>query len=194
VPLLNLSVPLVDRAVAAIGKRPILASLRLDGPLGKGNLAHMGAWMIFFAIMTAAGRTDGRHIGDSLPFWQQACEANRPNACRRLLQVERSYCDDNSGWACNELGAHYNEGRLVSADASIALGFFSRACELRFQAACVNLLDLREISHAPPRVFDLRLLLREGGLNLLDMPEADLLARACEHGWAHTCGRTQASN
>ncbi len=194
VPLLNLSVPLVDRVVAAIGKRPILASLRLEGPLGKGNLAHMGAWVVFFAVMTAAGRTDGRHIGDSLPFWQQACEANRPNACRRLLQVERSYCDDNSGWACNELGAHYAEGRLVSADPSIALGFFSRACELRFQAACLNLLDLREISHAPPRVFDLRLLLREGGLNLLDMPEADLFARACEHGWAHACGRTQASN
>jgi hypothetical protein len=194
VPLLNLSVPLIDRAVAAVGKRPILASLQLDGPLGKGNLAHMGAWVVFFAVMTAIGRTDGRHIGDSLPFWQQACADNRPNACRRLLQVERSYCDDNSGWACNELGAHYAEGQLVSADSTIAAGFFARACELRFQAACVNLLDAREISHAPPRVFDLRLLLREGGLNLLEMPEPDLYARACEHGWTHACDRPQASN
>ena len=58
----------------------------------------------------------------------------------------------------------------------------------------MNLLDAREVSHAPPRVFDLRLLLREGGLNLLDMPEPDLYARACEHGWTHACGRTQASN
>jgi hypothetical protein len=194
VPLLNLSVPFIDRAVATFGKRPILASLRLDGPLGKGNLAHMGAWVVFFAVMTATGRTDGRHIGDSLPFWQQACAENRPNACRRLLQVERSYCDDNSGWACNELGAHYAEGRIVSADSTIAAGFFARACELRFQAACVNLLDAREISHAPPRAFDLRLLVREGGLNLLEMPERDLYARACEHGWVHACGRPQASN
>jgi TPR repeat protein len=110
------------------------------------------------------------------------------------LQVERSYCDDNSGWACNELGAHYAEGKIVPADATLATGFFARACELRFQAACVNLLDLREVSHAPPRVFDLRLLLREGGLNLLEMPEQDLYARACEHGWPQTCGRSQASN
>jgi hypothetical protein len=194
VPLLNLSVPLIDRAVAAVGRRPILGTLRLAGPLGAGNLAHMGAWIVFFAVMTATGRTDGRHIGDSLPFWQEACAANRPNACRRLLQVEKSYCDDNSGWACNELGAHYAEGRLVAADTTLAARFFARACELRFQAACVNLLDAREISHAPPRVFDLRLLLREGGLNLLDMPERDLYARACEHGWSHACGRAQASN
>ena len=76
----------------------------------------------------------------------------------------------------------------MSADPSIALGFFSRACELRFQAACLNLLDPREISHAPPRVFDLRLLLREGGLNLLDMPEP-ISTRAR----ASTAGRTRAA-
>ena len=194
VPLLNLSVPLIDRVVAAVGKRPILERLRLDGPLGHRNLAHMSAWVVFFAIMTAAGRTDGRHIGDSVPFWQQACADNRPNACRRLLQIEGSYCDDNSGWACNELGAHYAEGRLVAEDRTTALGFFSRGCELRFQAACVNLLDAREISHAVPRVFDLRLLLREGGRNLVDMSEPDLYARACAHGWTHACGRPQVSN
>jgi hypothetical protein len=194
VPLLNLSVPLIDRAVAAVGKRPILEPLRLNGPLGTGNLAHIGAWVVFFAIMTAAGRTDGRHVGDSVPFWQQACAENRPNACRRLLQIERSYCDDNSGWACNELGTHYAEGRLVREDRAVAIGLFSRGCELRFQAACVNLLDAREISRAAPRVFDLRLLLREGGRNLIDMSEPDLYARACQHGWTYACGRPQASN
>ena len=155
----------------------------------------MAVWIVFFATMTAAGRTDGRHTGDSLPFWQQACEANRPNACRRLLQVERSYCDDNSGWACNELGAHYAEGTIVTADASIA----RRLLRARVRAAVPG--GVRQPARrparsvdAPPRVFDLRLLLREGGLNLLDMPEPDLYARACEHGWTFACGRTQASN
>ena len=194
VPLLNLSVPLIDRAVAAVGKRPILERLRLNGPLGTGNLAHIGAWAVFFAIMTAAGRTDGRHVGDSVPFWQQACADNKPNACRRLLQIERSYCDDNSGWACNELGTHYAEGRLAAEDRTMAIGFFSKGCELRFQAACINLLDAREISHAMPRTFDLRLLLREGGRNLVDMAEPELYARACQHGWTYACGRPQASN
>ena len=48
---------------------------------------------------------------------------------------------DNAGWACNELGRHYVEGRLVAADAERAAGYFARACEARFQAGCVNLLD-----------------------------------------------------
>jgi hypothetical protein len=189
VPLLNLSVPWIDRAVRAVGPSAVLNRLRLDGPLGRGNLAHMAVWIVFFATMTAAGRTDGRHPGDSLPFWVQACEAGRPNACKRLLQIEASYCGDNAGWACNELGAHYTAGKITPADSRIALAYFSRACELRFQAGCVNLLDTGRVSQTVPRVFDLRLLVREGGLNLLEMPEPELYARACTHGWTFACER-----
>jgi Na+-translocating ferredoxin:NAD+ oxidoreductase RnfD subunit len=189
VPLLNLSVPWIDRAVRSIGHGAVLSRLRLDGPLGRGNLAHMAVWMVFFGTMTVMGRTDGRHPGDSLPFWVQACEAGRPNACKRLLQIEASYCGDNSGWACNELGAHYTAGTITPADARIALAYFSRACELRFQAGCVNLLNTGRVSQTVPRVFDLRLLVREGGLNLLEMPEPELYARACGHGWTFACER-----
>jgi hypothetical protein len=35
----------------------------------------------------------------------------------------------------------------------------------------------------------LRLLLREGGPNLMEMPERDLLARACAHGFTFACAR-----
>jgi hypothetical protein len=31
-------------------------------------------------------------------------------------------------------------------------------------------------------------MLREGGLNLMDLPEPDLYARACEHAWGFACG------
>ena len=31
------------------------------------------------------------------------------------------------------------------------------------------------------------LLLREGGTNLMEMPEPDLYARACDHGWTFAC-------
>jgi hypothetical protein len=190
VPLLNLSVPWIDRQVRAIGARPLLHRLGLDEPLGRRNLAHMAVWIAFFSTMTVMGRTDGPHTGDSLPFWQQACAEGRPNACRRLLQVESSYCSDSSGWACNELGIHYSEGTLVSADAATAQGFFARACELRFQPACLNLLEPGGAStRTTPRAFDLRLLVREGGLNLLDMPEPELYARACRHGWTFACDR-----
>jgi hypothetical protein len=193
VPLLNLAVPSIDRAVRALGERPILHRLGLDAPLGRLNVAHIAVWVAFFVAMTAAGGADGMHRGDSLPFWQQACAEGRPSACERLVMIETSYCNDNAGWACNELGRHYIEGRLVREDRDRALVYFSRACEARFQAACVNLLDPAEPLRANPRAFDLRLLVREGGPNLVEMPEAELYTRACRHGWQFACEPRSAS-
>ena len=188
-PLLNLSVQRIDRLVRAIGTNAILHRLGLDGPLGRANLAHMAAWILFFGAMTAVGATDGMHRGDTLPFWEQACQDNRRNACARLIQLEANYCGDNAGWACNELGRHYKEGTIVAADSERALINFSRACELRFQPGCLNLLDPETVSEARPRALDLRLLLREAGRNLIDMPEPELYARACTHGWTFACER-----
>ena len=193
VPLLNLSVPWIDGLVrstqASPGVTAALSRVGLDGVPGRANLAHMAVWIVFFGTMTAIGKTDGRHTGDSLPFWQQACQDGRHNACTRLLQLEATYCGDNSGWACNELGGHYREGKLVASKPELALAYFSRACELRFQAACVNLLDPERFSQAVPRALDLRLLLREGGQNLMEMSERDLYARACDHNWTFACDR-----
>jgi hypothetical protein len=193
VPLLNLAVPAIDRAVRAVGERPVLQQLGLAGPLGRGNLAHMAVWVVLFAAMTVSGATDGMHRGDSLPFWEQACVDGRPKACQRLLMIETSYCNDNAGWACNELGRHYIEGRRVSRDLDRAFVYFSRACEARFQAGCVNLLDPTDPVRTNPRAFDLRLLVREGGPNLVDAPESELYTRACRHGWRFACDRQSAS-
>lgn len=193
VPLLNLAVPAIDRAVWAIGQRPLLHTLGLDGPLGRANLAHMAVWIAFFGFMTTSGAADGMHKGDSLPFWEQACAEGRPRACERLLRIEASYCGDNAGWACNELGRHHLDGRIAAPDLDRALAYFSRACEGRFQAGCVNLLDQSAPSRANPRTLDLRLLLREGGPNLLDMPEPELYQRACRHGWGFACQRSTAA-
>ena len=187
VPLLNLAVPSIDRMVLAIRPGVITRRLALDGPLGRGNLGHMAAWMIFFAVMTATGRTDGRHTGDSLPFWMQACEEGRPGACARLLRVEGTYCSDKSGWACNALGVHYMNGKITPADSRLALAYFARSCELRFQPGCLNLLNPSTVREGDPRAIDLRLIVREGGLNLLEMPEPELYARACGHGWTFAC-------
>ena len=188
VPLLNLSVPLIDRFVRSLHNRPRFRQIAAT-PWMTANLAHMGVWILFFIAMTTTGRTDGRHRGDRLPFWQEACAEDLPNACERLVRIESSYCSDNAGWACNELGAHHLEGRIVEPDTELALGYFARACEAQFQAGCVNLLDPSAVSRAPPRPLDLRLLLREGGLNLVDMPERELYERACAHGWEFACVR-----
>lgn len=186
VPLLNLSVKWIDRVAARIAdglpQLPAAASL---------NPLHMVVWGVLFVSMTAiGGKTEGRHMGDSVPFWQQACAEERPNACARLLRLESTYCTDNSAWACNELGVHYREGKIVPADPRLASANFAKSCELRMQAACANVLATNQTRHENPHELDLRLLLREGGLNLIDMPRADLYTRACDHGWTFACERT----
>ena len=189
VPLLNLSVQRIDRVVRSVQDSPVWSRWGRDWAPARANLAHMAVWIVFFSTMTAMRSTDGRHRGDTLPFWEQACADDLRNACDRLLQIESSYCGDNSGWACNELGGHYTEGKIVASDAELALGYFSRACEVRFQAGCVNLLNPGSFSQAVPRVIDLRLLLREGGRNLLEMSEQELYARACDHRWTFACDK-----
>ena len=190
VPLLNLSVRWIDRLAGVLEARALLRPVtqRLAGH--GANLAQMAVWTVFFGAMTALGATDGRHRGDSVPFWEQACVDSRPQACQRLLQIEASYCADASAWACNELGRHYTEGVVVTADRTLGLDYFARACELRFRPACLNLLARDAEHRAPPKTLDLRLLLREGGRNLMNMPEANLHMRACEHGWTFACGET----
>ena len=194
VPLLNLSVQGIDRLMnisSAIQETPV-RRLGLNWEPARANLAYMAIWAAFFGVMATMGATDATHRGDTIPFWEQACADGRRNACERLLQIESTYCGDNSGWACNELGRHTMEGKVTAADSELALGYFSRACEARFQAGCVNLLapeGLGGLSRANPRALDLRLLLREGGKNLMEMPEPDLYARACDHGWAFACSR-----
>jgi hypothetical protein len=187
VPLLNLSVQRIDRLVRLIQDRDALRRWSPDWAPARANLIHMTIWLLFFGAMTVVGATDGRHRGDSVPFWEQVCAENRPRACERLIQIESNYCGDNAGWACNELGRHYTAGAIVAAETDRALSYFSRACELRFQAGCVNLLRPDSPVRATPRVLDLRLLLREGGPNLLEMPEPALRARACDHGWTFAC-------
>jgi hypothetical protein len=190
VPLLNLCVRRIDAWVQSIRSAPLLNMRPTSWTPARANLAHMSIWILFFGTMTALGRTDGRHTGDSLPFWQQACAEDRPTGCRRLLQLETMYCGDNSGWACNELGTLYAQGTLADRDTERALTYFSKACELRFQAGCLNLLSRGTYTQAVPRPLDLRLLLREGGRNLIEMPEPELYARACEHDWTFACART----
>ena len=187
VPLLNLGVQGIDWLAQSL-RAPAVGQHQGTAHLSGANFAHMSVWATFFVAMTLLGKTDGRHAGDRLPFWQQACSDGRRHACQRLIQLETTYCADNSAWACNELGANYAAGRLVAAEPARAVQLYSKACELRFTAACSNLLHTQGQQRAVPHLLDLRLLLREGGRNLTDLPPAQLYQRACEHGWRFACG------
>ena len=194
VPLLNLGVRQIDRWLEPIKEGTAVGRWTPGWAPRTLNFAHMAVWIALFAAMAVTGRTDGRHTGDSIPFWERACLEGRRNACEQLVRLELSYCGDNSAWACNELGSHYSEGELVTADRELALAYFARACELRFQAGCLNLLDPATVTQSVPKVLDLRLLLREGGLNLMQMSEPDLYARGCEHSWTFACSRVAGSS
>ena len=190
VPLLNLSVIVIDKAVRSIDSESTLNLWKSSWFGGRGNLAHMGVWILVFGVMSVIGKTDGKHTGDSLPFWRQACTNGVANSCNRLVQLQSNYCSDNAGWACNELGILYRSGAVVAKDENRASAYFSQSCELKFQSGCLNLLAEDRLASADPRPLDLRLLLREGSRNLLEWPESDLYKRACEHDWAFACNKS----
>ena len=79
---------------------------------------------------------------------------------------------------------------MTATDAALGSKYFARACELRFQPGCLNLLEPVEKLTASPRPLDLRLLLREGGLNLMEVSDGDLYVKACSHGWTFACNAT----
>lgn len=187
VPLLNLSVIAIDRAVRSVRSDALVSVWKSSWAGGKANIYHMSIWVVVFVGLTLLGKTDGRHTGDSLPFWQQACSDELINACDRLLQLKATYCSDNAAWACNELGLHYRQGDIVDTNLVLAQGFFKKGCELKFQASCLNLLDENVAYRDNPHELDLRLLLREGGRNLMEAEIDELYARACEHNWQFAC-------
>ena len=190
VPLLNLSVIFIDNLVRSVKAEGLVNVWNASWFSGKANIAHMGLWIAVFGLMSLMGKTDGKHTGDSLPFWQEACAQGLPNSCERLIQLETTYCGDNAAWACNELGVQFRQGGIIERNPELALSYFSQSCELKFKAACVNLLDTDSVLREDPHELDLRLLLREGGQNLMEAPVEDLYSRACGHDWDFACGRS----
>ena len=49
--------------------------------------------------------------GQYLPFWQEACESGNERACRYEAFLTLTYCNNGSGWACNEAGIQLAEAR-----------------------------------------------------------------------------------
>jgi hypothetical protein len=190
VPLLNLSIQSIDRAVrsgplrrfdpARIGR-----SLSVRGR----NLAYLSVWAIVFAVMTAAQGVGDSHRGQWIPFWQRACEEDRVAACQYLALLQANYCSADSGWSCNELGRLQAEKAM---DRPAARESMRRGCELGFQPACVNLANLlsdNPLATAPPPLEELPILLRGSKGPITDRNAASLYRRACDQGWPESCGR-----
>ena len=191
VPLLNLSVIALDR----IARSPRLKALdpstwSRDWLPRSRHLAYMSVWGLAFGAMSASGYMGDEHPGQWTPFWEQACAANKRDACLNLYFLHDGYCEDGSAWSCNEIGIMLAERYDNRARAAAA---FRRACTLQFAAACDNAAALATagpLRHAAPTALDYRFILRGSKGPIEDQRPARLYARACELGWPDTCGRT----
>jgi hypothetical protein len=191
VPVLNLSITFIDRAAQSDVLR------RLDpSALGRWlvprqrHLAYMTVWLVVFSGMIAANGVGDRHQGQWLPFWQQACEADRTSACAYLAQQEAAFCDQGSGWACNEYGLLQTEREIEGPG---ALSTFSRGCEIGFAAACLNADRVRSgaatLVTTRPRLDDYPIILRGSKGEVTERSPAALYSEACRQGWPETCER-----
>lgn len=185
VPILNLLVGQIDRLAAS---RPLSAldPSRLGRTLafGQRNVVYTSAWAGIFILLNAVQAVGDKHPGQSLPFWQAACEAGSTRACNYVAARQRLYCANGSGWACNELGI------LLAERSAPAYGAFKRGCELGLAPACENLARLATGDGAwartHPPLQDLPLLLRRKQ-PIQESDPARLYALACEQGWPGTC-------
>jgi hypothetical protein len=191
VPILNVLIQLIDRA--ARSKR-----LRRFDPSGLGrslvgrqrNLAYITVWAIVFAMMSAVQGVGDRHPGQFVPFWQQACQKDRPSACAYLGGLHTNFCRQGSGWACNELGILQAEREH---DRAAAVASLDRGCDFGFMPACDNAKEVITSSGiaqtASPTLQDYPIILRGSKAPITDRTPAALYALACSEGWPDTCGR-----
>ena len=188
VPLLNLSVKLLDRLAAW---RPLKAldpsAWARDWAPRRRHLAYMSVYATAFVAMSASGYLGDKHPGQWTPFWEQACAAERRDACLNLYFLHDGYCEDGSAWACNEIGillAERYDNRVIAAAA------FNRACTLQFAAACDNsaaLANGRALRRDAPTAADYRYILRGSKGPIENLDPAELYARACALGWPASC-------
>src|SRR3989454_2423753 len=116
VPLLNLSITLIDRLARSSPLRALdPAALGPSLVPRRRNLAYMSIWTILFAVMSAVQGVGDSHPGQWLPFWRQACRDERPYACPYLEDVLSSFCGRGSRWACNEGGMLDRVGAVESS-------------------------------------------------------------------------------
>jgi hypothetical protein len=138
VPILNLSVKIIDR-VASLGVLSKLAAWESAFGMKRLNFIHIGCWALLFMAMMATGFVEAPHPGSNIGFWKKAAEEGRPRAVQNLLIMLTDTGNGGSGDAWNELGLIYAQGKLVPTNAVEAAACFAKACELGHHGGCVNL-------------------------------------------------------
>jgi hypothetical protein len=191
VPILNLAVRFLDRiAHPAVFRRVNLTIFGSSWWSRNRNLSYVSVWIISFIGISAVHGVGDSHRGQWLPFWQTACKDGRPYACSYLEDMYLNFCENDSGWSCNELGIFLTQrdGNDISAKT-----FFDRGCELRFSFACANRTWVSGIREEPqragPTLRDLPIVLRGSKGPVVGHSPERLYSLACERGWADICAQ-----
>jgi hypothetical protein len=162
VPVLNLSIKLIDRAARSnLLRRIDPGALARSLAPRQRHLAYMSVWAVVFAVMSAVQGVGDGHPGQWLPFWQQACAEGRPYACPYLENIVSSDCDRGSAWACEELAILQDRPDV----------------------------DRPRTSAREPAIEDYPIILRGSKGPIRDTTRAGLEALACREGWPGTCSQ-----
>lgn len=198
VPLLNLSIKGIDRVAGSHWLRALDPAIlgRTLAPLRR-NLAYICIWAVVFAGMSAAQGVGDSHPGQWLPFWSHACEEGRAYACPYLADVQLGFCNQGSGWACNEAGLlHLALSRsgedLRRQDPAGAAEPFRHGCDLGFETACKNVNTFTSgtgtFVSVHPALDDYPIILRGSKGPIRQRTPSELYALACDEGWRDACG------
>lgn len=182
VPLMNLTVRVIDRLMAA---RPAWQIGFFGRTAARRHVAWTVLWAGIFVMLSAARGVGDRHPGQALPFWLERCREGNARACRYATSMTLIYCNNGSGWACNEWG-------IMQLEANRAAGrAFARSCELGFTEGCANVGRIAggtgPPARAAPLLADLPIVLRGTKPPLTEREPARLYAIACDQGWPDTC-------
>lgn len=141
VPILNLSVPLIDRLARAGLLGRVNAWWERAASPARLNLVHMGCWAGLFATMWGTGFIEAPHPGNSIEFWKRAYADGKPHAGHSLVAAlggRLLSSDALSGPAYNELGLICMEGKIAKQSDARAANFFAQACERGDLNGCRN--------------------------------------------------------
>ena len=186
VPVMNLLIQIIDSVTRIPAIQRLDPSTFWRALTGKRrNLAYVGVWILAFVVMSAAEGVGDTHRGNQVMFWKQACANDLPNGCRHFGVMVTTFCNNGSGWACNEYGILLQPNRRPE----LAAQAFGRACDLGFSAGCDNrgLTRARDPATLPPTLADYEIILREGRRPLPVLSRLQIYQRACAEGFADGC-------
>jgi hypothetical protein len=188
VPLMNLCIKGID-SLARSPRLQWIDPARLGVSLAprRRNLAYISIWATAFVLLSAADGVGDSHPGHRVPFWQNACREGKTNGCESFELITRTYCDDGSGWACNELGI-LRAAKEPAGEATKAA--FEQACGRGFVQGCQNLTAAATgtgYRHGAARLVDYPVVLRSGKGALPPMTPIETYTLACDQGWMEGC-------